>query len=95
MPRKKGEVMGNAAKILKIPIGPGTKFRIVDMTTEREDSYVMVNDGSYDGVFRISDQSPLGKALRGKKVGDIVSFTLPNGKSRIVGVREVVEWMPE
>jgi transcription elongation factor GreA len=39
---------------------------------------------------KISDESPVGEALFGKKVGDAVTVTVPAGKSRyeIVGIRK-------
>ena len=32
--------------------------------------------------FKISNESPVGKALIGKKVGDIVEATVPDGVSK-------------
>ena len=39
-----------------------------------------------DGIEAYSVQSPLGKAIHGKKVGDKASYTLPNGAEMAVTV---------
>ena len=60
-----------------------------DHITIQEDEYEpetfhMVGPKEADpGKFRISHESPIGKALLGHKVGDIVSAETPNGSIRL------------
>ena len=59
-----------------VSIGVKVKFKLGDKTSE----YSIVGPIEADPASgRISDQSPIGKAMLGKKVGD--EFTLPNGKT--------------
>ena len=54
----------------------GTKVKIKILGKEHE--YTVVGEVEADPLNgRISDISPIGKALMGKKVGD--KYTLPNG----------------
>ena len=41
------------------------------------------------GENRLSNESPVGKALLGNKRGDIVSVSLPNGKARELKITKI------
>jgi transcription elongation factor GreA len=69
----------------------GARVRLVDLTTEEEMSYVIV--GSDDADYskdKISDESPIGSVLIGKKIGDKVLVRAPEGsqKLQVVGIEK-------
>ena len=54
--------------------------RVMNHTTEKEETYIIVSSSEAD--FRqkkISTETPIAKALLGKKVGDVVTVTVPKG----------------
>lgn len=60
----------------------GMKVRILAEGDDEEDAEEYDITGSTEAdmdLNRISDESPVGAALIGKKVGDVVEVTLPNG----------------
>jgi len=62
-------------------IGLGRRAKLKNTATGAEVVYELVSAQSVDPLKRkISDSSPLGKALIDKKVGDIVEYEAPGGK---------------
>lgn len=58
----------------------GDKITVIEEDSEEEERYHLVGAAEADPVEgRISNESPLGKALLGAKVGDTVSVNAPNG----------------
>ena len=58
----------------------GTTVRILDMEFNEEEEYQIVGSVEADADRkRISNESPVGAALIGKKVGDIAEVTTPAG----------------
>ena len=54
--------------------------KVYDMDLEEEDEYIIVGATESDPLSgKISDESPIGKALLGKKVGDTVEVETPGG----------------
>ena len=54
--------------------------RVMNHTTGQEETYIIVSSSEAD--FRqkkISTETPIAKALLGKKVGDVVTVTVPKG----------------
>ncbi len=71
-------------------IGIGSFVKAYNLTKEKEVSYHIV--GSYEAdpfSGKISDLSPIGAALVGKRAGDEVTVTLPNGNELRIRVDEV------
>jgi len=69
----------------------GARVTLIDLTTEEEMSYVIV--GSDDADYsknKISDESPIGRVLIGKAVGDKVLVRAPEGsmKVKITGIEK-------
>ena len=63
-----------AGSFEKVAVGAKVKIKILG----KEHEYIVVGEVEADPLNgRISDISPIGKALMGKKVGD--KYTLPNG----------------
>ena len=70
----------NNAKILafdsvnKSTVGVGCKVRLLDKTYDEEVEYTIVGTVEVNiAENKISNESPIGKALMGKKVGDVIS----------------------
>ena len=57
----------------------GSKVKLYDMDYEEEVEYKILGKSDIDNGI-ISDLSPVGSAIMGKKVGDIVSVNTPTGK---------------
>ena len=72
-------------------VGLGCKVRVLDMDLDEEEEYTIVGSQEADPMnYRISDDSPFGRAMAGKKVGDIVEVEAPVGilKFRILNVEK-------
>lgn len=64
-------------------VRPGVTVGVLDMEYDEEDEFTIVNSHEVDPAARkISDQSPIGKALIGTKVGDIVTVEVPDGTAQ-------------
>lgn len=57
----------------------GSKVKLYDMDYEEEVEYKILGKSDIDSGI-ISDLSPVGSAIMGKKVGDVVSVNTPTGK---------------
>ena len=67
----------------------GAKLKLVDIDSKEEMDYMLVTEDEADyAAGRISLSSPVGKALLGCKVGDIVNIKVPAGalKYKIVDI---------
>ena len=61
-------------------VGMGSKITVKDVATGEEESYQVVGSQEADPMNgRISEESPFGKALLGKAVGDIAVVEAPAG----------------
>ena len=62
----------------------GAIIHIKDMTTEKEFKYTIVGSGEADPFTgRISNESPIGVALLGKHIGEIVQYFSPSGQKEV------------
>ncbi|MGI6668491.1 MAG: transcription elongation factor GreA [Acetivibrionales bacterium] len=58
----------------------GSKVRLLDMEQNEETVYTIVGSTEADPTqHRISNESPVGKALINKKCGDVIEVTVPDG----------------
>ncbi|MFW5996168.1 MAG: transcription elongation factor GreA [Halanaerobiaceae bacterium] len=58
----------------------GTTVHLRDLDSEEEFSYTIVGSAEADPLnFKISNESPIGKAILGHGVGDIVKVDVPSG----------------
>ncbi|MBQ7820814.1 MAG: transcription elongation factor GreA [Clostridia bacterium] len=65
-------------------VGLGTKIKIVDKEYGDEEELSIVGSNEAESLAgKISDVSPLGAALMGKKVGDVVTVESPNGSYEV------------
>ncbi len=75
-------------------VNVGVTVTIYDMEYDEETAYTLVSSREVDPLSNlISDQSPIGRALIGTKVGDIVTVEIPDGtaKFRIVNIARNTE----
>ena len=86
---KRVEVMLENAEIIKeaskdkVGIGSTVAIEYLDDEDE-EDEYTIVGSQEADPfAFKISNESPIAKALISKKVGDIVTVESPNGSYQV------------
>jgi transcription elongation factor GreA len=62
-------------------VGLGCRVRVLDIEMEEEEEYTIVGSQEADPMNgRISDESPMGRALVGHVVGDKVEVEAPMGK---------------
>ncbi|MBR6789321.1 MAG: transcription elongation factor GreA [Oscillospiraceae bacterium] len=88
----------NEAKILELEamlknarvVDAALQVRVRDVEFDEEEVFFIVGSTEVDPVAgKISDESPIGKALTGAKVGDMVEIALPNGNTITYEVLEV------
>ena len=68
----------------------GAKVKVKDYDFDEEVEYMIVGSAEADPMsFKISNESPVGNAFMGKKVGDVVEVSVPGGVSKfeILGIR--------
>ena len=76
----KNVVILDESELVKDVISLGSNVKVYDEEFEEELEYVIVGSTEADlDLGKISDESPVGKALIGKKVGDVAEAILPNG----------------
>lgn len=71
-------------------VGIGSFVTVENLTKNKEQTYHIV--GSYEAnpfEGKISDQSPIGQALIGKRAGEKTEATLPNGNTVTLLVKDV------
>ncbi|AGC69376.1 transcription elongation factor GreA [Thermoclostridium stercorarium subsp. stercorarium DSM 8532] len=62
----------------------GTRVKVYDMDLDEEMDYYIVGSTEADPLEqKISNDSPVGRALMGKKPGDIVTVQVPDGVVRL------------
>ncbi len=62
----------------------GAVIHLKDMATEREFKYTIVGSGEADPFAgKISNESPIGVALLGKHIGEIVKYSSPSGSKEV------------
>lgn len=72
--------MIDMSRIPKDRIGLGSKIVVLDLTKDVEINYKLVtSEDANVATGLISTSSPIGKALLGKRVGDVVKITIPDG----------------
>ena len=77
----KNVVILDESEIVKDVISLGSTVKVYDEEFEEELEYVIVGSTEADlDLGKISDESPVGKALMGKKVGEVADAILPNGE---------------
>ena len=62
-------------------VGVGAKVRLMDMEDSSEDVYKLLGTTEADAMTNcISNESPVGRAIMGHSVGDVVTVNAPGGE---------------
>jgi len=67
----------------------GSKVRVLDLDMDEEEDFILVGPGEEDyDQNKILLSSPIGQALVGRKVGELVEVKIPRGvlKLKVVGI---------
>lgn len=65
-------------------VNVGNVVKVLDIDFDEEIEYSVVGSTEADPTLnRVSDQSPIGKAIIGAKVGDTVTFMTPGGEASL------------
>jgi len=79
-----------SAEIPKDVVGIGTRVRLKDMDANETIEYMIVGSAEANPAeHRLSNESPVGKAILGKKKGEVVEVAVPRGslKYKIVEIK--------
>ena len=86
----KNVVILDESEIVTDVVSLGSFVKLYDEEFEEELEYTIVGSTEADlDLGKISDESPVGKALIGKKVGEVADAVLPNGetaKFRVISI---------
>ncbi len=85
----KNAVVVDEADLPNDIVSVGTKVKVKDYEFDEEVEYSIVGSAEADPMnFKISNESPVGSALIGKKVGAIIEVIIPDGvnKFEILGI---------
>lgn len=86
---KFGEVIVSGSKGDTVDVG--TKLKYLDTEEKEEYTFTIVGTAEADlSKGKISNESPLGQALMGKKVGDVCVVNAPKGGSYKVKILEII-----
>ena len=86
----KNAVVVDESEIPKDKVSVGSIVKVMDYEFDEEVEYTIVGSAEADPMnFKISNESPVGASLLGKKVGEIVEVSVPGGTSKfeILGIR--------
>ena len=79
----KNAVVVDESEIPTDKVSVGSIVKVMDYEFDEEVEYAIVGSAEADPMnFKISNESPVGSALLGKKVGDVVEVTVPSGVSQ-------------
>ena len=79
----KNAVVVDENEIPKDKVSVGSIVKVMDYEFDEEVEYTIVGSAEADPMnFKISNESPVGSALIGMKVGDVVEVAVPSGVSK-------------
>ena len=79
----KNAVVVDESEIPKDKVSVGSIVKVMDYEFDEEVADTIVGSAEADPMnFKISNESPVGSALLGKKVGDVVEVAVPSGVSK-------------
>ena len=79
----KNAVVVDESEIPTDKVSVGSIVKVMDYEFDEEVEYAIVGSAEADPMnFKISNESPVGSALLGNKVGDVVEVTVPSGVSK-------------
>ena len=86
----KNAVVVDESELPNDVVSVGSIVKVKDYDFDEEVEYSIVGSAEADPMnFKISNESPVGSALIGKKVGDVVEVAVPSGinKFEVLGIR--------
>ena len=86
----KNAVVVDESEISTDLVTVGSVVKVKDFEFDEEVEYIIVGSAEADPMsYKISNESPVGAALLGKKVGDTVEVIVPGGtnKFEVLGIR--------
>ena len=86
----KNAVVVDESEISTDIVTVGSIVKVMDFDFDEEVEYSIVGSAEADPMnFKISNESPVGEGLMGKKVGDVVEIEVPGGttKFEVLGIR--------
>ena len=86
----KNAIVVDESEISTDAVTVGSIVKVKDYEFDEEVEYTIVGSAEADPMsFKISNESPVGEGLIGKKVGDIVEVNVPGGiaKFEVLGIR--------
>lgn len=86
----KNAVVVDESEISTESVTVGSVVKVKDFEFDEEVEYIIVGSAEADPMsYKISNESPVGAALLGKKVGDTVEVIVPGGtnKFEVLGIR--------
>ena len=79
-----------ASEMTNEKVHMGSKVRVFNALFGEEQTYTIVGSAEVEPLeLKVSDESPIGKALSGGKVGDVVEVNTPNGKTFTLEILEI------
>ena len=85
----KNAVLVDESEIPSDIVSVGSKVKVKDYEFDEEVEYSIVGSAEADPMnFKISNESPVGSALLGKKIGEVIEVIIPDGvnKFEILGI---------
>jgi transcription elongation factor GreA len=79
----------DAAAIDTDVVRVGSAVDVKDEETGKASTFTIVGSAEAKPPARLSNESPVGKALVGSKKGDVVDVVLPNGKKRRLQITKI------
>jgi transcription elongation factor GreA len=80
----------NPSELDKDVVRVGSAVNVKDESSGKASAYTIVGSTEADpSSNKLSNESPVGKALLGRKKGDTVSVQLPNGKTRDLKITKI------
>jgi transcription elongation factor GreA len=74
-------------------VEPGMKVKVRLLGVDLEQEFLFgAREMAGDDVTVYSPQSPIGQAINGTSVGDVVSYELPNGKTQEAEILSAVPY---
>jgi transcription elongation factor GreA len=67
----------------------GSSVNVKDEETGSTNKFLIVGSAEAKPPERLSNESPVGKALMGRKKGDVVDVVLPNGRKRQLKITKI------
>ena len=71
-------------------VGVGVTVHVKDQKTDKSSKFMLVGSAEANPAeSKLSNESPVGKALMGRKRGDVVSVAVPKGPARKLKITKI------